>query len=202
MSLLQARRITMASIKLKTYPDFAKTLIEAAYRVEVGARDKVFEESPKMAAVFDKVANWLVDPTKDGLVLSGICGNGKTTMIRAIKAIYGAYNVPDGYGGKVYLRVVSARDLARMDSNGLEDLAKERFLAVDDLGTEPVEVVQYGNIFEPFKQVFEKRYDQRMATILSTNIETKDIRPIYGDRIADRFNEMMTTVVFPDRTYR
>lgn len=46
------------------------------------------------------------------------------------------------------------------------------------------------------------RYDAQLFTVFTTNLEPKEIRQRYGDRIADRLNEMMTKVVYRNLTYR
>ena len=47
-----------------------------------------------------------------------------------------------------------------------------------------------------------RRYDKQLFTIITTNLTPQEIRAKYGDRIADRFNEMMVKIVFENPTYR
>lgn len=61
-------------------------------------------------------------------------------------------------------------------------------LAIDDLGTEPVEVMDYGNIITPVINLLTKRYEAHLFTIVTTNLDPKEIHKRYGDRIADRLN--------------
>ena len=75
-------------------------------------------------------------------------------------------------------------------------------LAIDDFGTEPLEVMDYGNVLYPITDLLTTRYDRNLYTILTTNLTPQETRPRYGDRIADRLNEMMGKVIFANSTYR
>ena len=75
-------------------------------------------------------------------------------------------------------------------------------LAIDDLGTEPVEVLDYGNVLYPIVDLLTRRYDRQLFTVITTNLTSEEIRAKYGERIADRLNEMMTKIVFRDSSFR
>ena len=75
-------------------------------------------------------------------------------------------------------------------------------LAVDDLGTEESEYCQYGNRYKPLEELLSYRYERMLPTIVTTNLSGKAIREKYGDRLADRFNEMMQVVTMPDINFR
>ncbi len=57
----------------------------------------------------------------------------------------------------------------------------------------------YGN---PTTDMLTMRYDRLLFTIITTNLTPQEIREKYGDRIADRLNEMMVKIVFENPTYR
>lgn len=82
-------------------------------------------------------------------------------------------------------------------------------LAIDDLGTEPTEVLDYGNVLSPVIDVIEHRYNKQLFTFITTNLVANSedekittIRKKYGVRIADRFNEMLHVIIFKDISYR
>lgn len=75
-------------------------------------------------------------------------------------------------------------------------------LGIDDLGTEPSEVLDYGNIYTPVIDLLTKRYEEQLFTIITINLTPQQIRGHYGDRIADRLNEMVKKIVFNNCTYR
>ncbi len=75
-------------------------------------------------------------------------------------------------------------------------------LAIDDMGVEATEVLDYGNALTPIKDLIEYRYDAQLFTMISTNLTAEEVRKKYEARIADRFNEMWEVLVFENPTYR
>ena len=75
-------------------------------------------------------------------------------------------------------------------------------LAIDDVGTEPAEVLHFGNAITPITDLLSIRYDEQLFTIVSSNLTPSQVRQKYGERIADRLNEMAKTVVFQNVSYR
>lgn len=109
------------------------------------------------------------------------------------------------YGACYGLTIVDALQIAQLcktNHTKYLELVQDDMLAIDDLGTEPVEVMDYGNIITPIIDLLTKRYEAQLFTIVTTNLDPKDIRKRYGDRIADRLNEMMEKIVYRNPTYR
>ena len=75
-------------------------------------------------------------------------------------------------------------------------------VAIDDLGCEPLEIQSYGNIYTPIIDLLTHRYDRQLFTMITTNLTPQEIRPRYGDRIADRLNEMVRNIVFKNKSFR
>lgn len=75
-------------------------------------------------------------------------------------------------------------------------LAACSFLAVDDMGTEPVRVSDYGNDFLPLIELISRRYDSQLPTIITTNLGESQIREYYGPRIVDRLREMCERISY------
>lgn len=143
---------------------------------------------------------------KFGLLLAGTCGNGKTTAMRAVQSVVmllnnTCYNRSDMRIGN---RLLEAKEIAGIpDKTGvLKILQATPLLFLDDLGREPTEVMRYGNVTSPITELLEYRYNQRLTTIVTTNLEPSEIREKYGDRIADRFNEMFVVVRYTGDSYR
>lgn len=110
-----------------------------------------------------------------------------------------------GLEGCYGLTVVNAMQIAQFrktDYNRFLYLTQTDLLGIDDLGTEPAEVQDYGNIMYPIKELLTMRYDAQLFTVFTTNLEPKDIRQRYDNRIADRLNEMMVKIVYNNKTYR
>lgn len=62
------------------------------------------------------------------------------------------------------------------DYNRFLYLTQTDLLGIDDLGTEPAEVQDCGNIMYPIKELLTMRYDAQLFTVFTTNLEPKDIR--------------------------
>jgi len=144
-------------------------------------------------------------------MLAGNPGNGKTTIIKAMKTMIAYSGLQDpanldhwGRPDKANLNIVKAYEIASKakEESEFRKTMKKGLLAIDDFGTETLDVMSYGNVFSPITELLYERYDGRLFTVISTNLLNKAIRERYGERIADRFNEMMTCVTFPDISFR
>lgn len=152
-------------------------------------------------------AEWLTDPKgTPGLLMCGLCGNGKTTLALAIKRLVEwATRQELGYSRRKEVRMVTAKEacrLARTDAGGYRELLGAELLAIDDLGDEPKEVITYGSVETPVTDLLSERYAGGLFTIATTNLDTDELGAKYGERIRDRLAEMMTPIVFENESYR
>lgn len=155
------------------------------------------------------VARWATQKGKFGLLLSGSYGNGKSTLVRALQSVT-SYVFESKYPNaqpheKVALRMVNAlhvSNVAKTDDDAFERIATAPFLAIDDVGLEPAEVLNYGNVINPLVQLITYRYDNMLPTVITTNLTPAQIREHYGERIADRFVEFFDRIVFTNPSYR
>lgn len=198
-------------------------MLLAACRAEVAARRREFRATPGFAAHVREVARWLTDPGDPtfGLFLCGRAGNGKTTLLRALKSVYRLWR---GTATKSVGRqwpepgfvLVHAKELAGMaraeaSNPGRGDAKAERYktlrdievLAIDDLGIEPVEANAYGNVVQAVTDVLAHRYDGQLCTLATSNLDASEIAGRYDERVADRMREMMRVVNFgQDASFR
>lgn len=182
----------------------------AFYMLEVERRGKRFELDEQTEHAISAVAAALcAKQPRFGIMLCGVCGNGKSTMMRALQAMLnhlnnsGFFNYMGG-GYHVGLRIKDALDVTRLAKQ--EDqwyhTKTATQLAIDDMGKEPKEVMDYGNVLSPIVELIEYRYEAMLWTVISTNLTPKQISEKYGARVADRFSEMLEVVVFGRRSYR
>jgi len=156
------------------------------------------------------VAHWLTSHEKKwGLLLNGIPGNGKTTTLFAIRKVVDALELEDpnpiSEDKVLGFWIKTAKELCEVavkDKKAFEQYKRSALLGIDELGLEPTVVSSYGNDYTPIIDLLAYRYESRLATIMTTNIRNADIRPKYGDRIADRLNEMCDIIVMPDIDFR
>lgn len=188
----------------------AFNLLAAHYAFEVKRRHgtPVFDENTQKNLI--ELAQYITqeDP-KFGVMMSGTCGNGKTTLLHTLKsAIYELYLQGELAFLEMDLRdglvIVDAKDITQIakDLDELREYRSYQLLAIDDLGKEPTEVLDYGNVLNPVIDLLEYRYNRQLFTAVTTNLVPKEIREKYGARIADRFNEMLEVIRFKDISYR
>lgn len=184
----------------------AKDSMKAAVMAEVERRQMKFAENEALDKQFSLMAEWLT--TNDHrfcLLLCGKCGNGKSTLVKAFQNLLNLLGLRDEYGNTIGFSIVDAREIAWMCRDRHQEwraLSRRNMLAIDDLGTEPVVIQDYGNHLSPVIDLLYKRYDEQLFTIITTNLTPKEIRERYGERIADRLNEMAFRIVFDNDTYR
>lgn len=197
----------MESFKLPMTVDEAEQYIRGAFEAQVELRGGTVEYDDMTTKNLRLVAETLAgDGHKFGLLLAGTCGNGKTTTMRAVQAVVQllnntCYNRSDMRIGN---RLLEAKEITQLsDKDGQLTVYKTvPVLFLDDLGREPTEVLKYGNVSSPITELLEYRYNQRLTTIVTTNLEPSEVRQKYGDRIADRFNEMFALVSYTGVSYR
>lgn len=188
----------------------AEKLLTAAYSAEVECRHARFIHDKATIDNIHNVAAFITaDKPKFGILLCGNPGNGKTTMLQAFQnatnylvrlGLYDRSTQP----GNIGVSIVDARDIVyeAKDYKAFKKVKTVPMLAIEDIGREPTEVLDYGNILNPVVDLLECRYRDQLFTFITTNLTPRQIREKYGNRIADRFNEMMQCVVFKNATYR
>lgn len=207
MSRLLRRGTMTERFKLPMTKEQAYQLLLAAVKGEVEYRARKFEFNDAVKSYANTIAEWLTgDSSKFGLLLCGNVGNGKSTFVKAFQQLLNQLNLRSE-DNRDYrkIRIIDARTVAylcKSDYREWEELGRLPMLAIDDLGTEPLEIQDYGNIMSPMVDLLTRRYDKQLFTIVTTNLMPKEIRPKYGVRIGDRFNEMMVKIQFENDTYR
>lgn len=197
----------MESFKFPMTVDEAEAYIRGAFEAQVELRGGTVEYDEMTTKNLRLVAETLAgDSHKFGLLLAGTCGNGKTTTLRAVQSVIKLLNNTyyNRSGQRIGNRLLEAKEITKLsDKDGQLTVYKTvPVLFLDDLGREPTEVLKYGNVSSPITELLEYRYNQRLTTIVTTNLEPSEIREKYGDRIADRFNEMFALVSYTGVSYR
>lgn len=184
------------------------SLLEASYQVQVEKRLRACVMDSSLRHLINYLANYLTNPRcKFGLLLCGTPGNGKTTMLHAIRELIFFTNNNSLWD--VPYRTVSApmydaREIAQIskDFREFRKLKSLPLLFLDDLGKEPTERMEYGNVTTPVVELLEYRYDAQLSTMISSNLTPPELSKKYKARVADRFKEMLEIVVFPSLSYR
>ena len=187
--------------------DDAKVYLLAAYQAEVEGRHKVFERNEHFDAQLNLIANYLTGGSKKfGLMFCGLCGNGKTTWAKALQLLVSGLNLKNPINNLYYVfPLCNAKDLAMRSKGNYNDwrnVMRYQLMIVDDLGTEPREVMEFGNVYTPLIDLITTRYEEQLYTIFTTNLTPTQLEEKYGKRIVDRLNEMVEKVVFENESYR
>ena len=204
--LLQ-QRITNTRFKLPMSFDDAKVYLLAAYQAEVERRHKVFERNEHFDAQLNLITNYLTGGSKKfGLMFCGLCGNGKTTWAKALQLLVSGLNLKNPINNLYYVfPLCNAKDLAMRSKGNYNDwrnVMRYQLMIVDDLGTEPREVMEFGNVYTPLIDLITTRYEEQLYTIFTTNLTPAQLEEKYGKRTVDRLNEMVEKVVFENESYR
>lgn len=188
----------------------AFSLLGAAYMAEVAQRGLICDMIKDVHDHLWSIAlSMTTKSTKCGILLCGSCGNGKTTTMNAFISVSKYLDALNRRNQGVVvnplnIQLTSARRLTQVakDENCMSEAKKAHILCIDDMGLEPTEVLDFGNAINPVIEILEHRYRQQLFTFITTNLTPKQIREKYGDRIADRFNEMMKCIVYTNPTFR
>ena len=190
----------------------AYRLLYTAYAAEVQLRGRKLSMDAETTRVVADTARFLTSPQgiKTGLMFCGTCGNGKTTLLNAIgnalewMRVHSIYVDSENKDLYDYLTILDAKRIATDMKNDAiaSKIKRNQLLGIEDMGREPAEVLDYGNVFSPIVDLLEYRYSSRLFTIITTNLTSSQIREKYGMRVADRLNEMLHVVVFKNESFR
>lgn len=208
-SQLIGQRTTREPVRLPMSTEEAAINIEAALQVEIELRRNTYQDQPELQKHIWAIAELFTLPTnKFGIMLCGSVGNGKTTMMRALQNLLIHLDIRIWHNTSfetLGMKIISAKELGsliRVDSKNSLHYQELTMLGIDDLGEEEATMMDYGNRVTPVIDLLSSRYDRMMFTVVTTNLTPKQIRSTYGDRIADRFNEMMLIIPYESPSFR
>lgn len=219
MSRMMRRRTTTPPFKWRVGGlQRACDYLLAAYRAEVSLRHCAFIDDAATRLNVRNVADALcrLGAPKFCIILCGDCGNGKTTMMSAIRtatsflANEGFFNYKTPYGDvravDTAFRTIDAAELCMRskldDQTDFNAYADAPLLILEDVGQEPREVQAFGNLLYPVCMVLERRYTRCLPTFITTNLSPEQLGTHYGKRIRDRLREMSFIIPFDNPSYR
>ena len=212
-SWLTKSRTTKDLFRWSVSTDTAWGMLTAAYIAEVRSRGMQCDIPEEVNGYLRAIAEIMTTKsTKCGILLCGNCGNGKTTTLNAFATVtkylhelYKKQSIEKSVWPKmIKIEKTSARRLSQVAKEEMlmNEAKNADILCIDDMGLEPTEVLDYGNAINPVIEIMEARYRQQLFTFVTTNLTPPQVREKYGDRIADRFNEMMKCIVYKNSTFR
>ncbi len=210
------RKIMTTRFRLPYTDEQVYTMLYASCRVEVENRHREFIATKSFKEHLWDISKWLTGKSSTfGLFLCGGAGNGKTTILKALRSLFWLLNSNGGitrtgmeFPEKGFI-LITAKELVLLAKaynnptrDNCEEVAKYRrirnieILGIDDLGTEPRESVHYGDYVTAAIDVLSYRYEEQFCTLVTSNLAANEIATYYDERIADRFREMMHIVNF------
>lgn len=210
MLAIKRNQITIPRFRLNLSTQDALDLLTANYQLAVEFRHCDFILDDNTNRVLVQLAQFLSDTKpKFGVLMCGTCGNGKTTLVYAMQKTINYLNDRNhfkflGEYFEVGMPMVDAKELAELSRvpKKFDEVRRRSMLAIDDMGKEPAEVLEFGNVTNPIVDLIEYRYHHQLFTVITTNLDPEMIKKKYGTRVADRFREMLHVIVFQDISYR
>lgn len=206
MSELSLRKTNRTKSFKPQYDSPVTATEELSYAVQVEVESLGFKlvVDDNLKRRLSEIGRWLADPDDTGLLLYGNVGSGKTTIMDAISNLFSTKGIMHrGVNiGFKRLESVELYQMYKFKYAEFDEIKKCPLLAIDDFGIEPVYINVFGTDISPISELLYHRYQNRLTTIITTNLAVDEIRKRYGDRIADRFNEMMQVIVFKGPSYR
>ena len=148
-------------------------------------RGATYQVTEEIHAIILRIAQWLADPReKPWLLLMGLYGNGKSTLARAIVNTVRAYAYQELGYNKFLVSYYDAKYLSELfirDRTAFDRIVDTDLLVID--------VITY-------------RYNRDLMTVITTNLEGRDLAPRYGQRIVDRLHEQALTIPFLAPSFR
>lgn len=183
------------------------------YQYEVQSRDwEMKVDNNIMDAIMKVAENMVAARPKNWILISGLYGNGKTTLAMALLDSIGFLNDnghfkvegKDKQVQKLSILKTKAVDICNdaADKDLLKLYKTADVLFIDDLGAESRAVQNYGSGSYPIREVLTARHDNQLFTIITTNLTPKDLRDFYDGRIVDRFRDDTLQITMKGESYR
>lgn len=158
------------------------------------------------------VARWLINGAlPPSLLLYGTVGNGKTSMARAVARLIEFVSELENYSKRKRVRFMTGKELCEIcvvsekfkeQYDDYRKVFNEEILIIDEMGEEAQELMVYGQIRRPVQDILLYRYDRQLMTIMTTNLNEKQLEECYGQRVYDRLREMAYGVLYTNGSYR
>lgn len=156
-----------------------------------------FQNGDYMKKVYAKMKEWCHSKfDKTIIYLSGGTGVGKThlskCMANELISIGHLVTLTTAFKmNQDFLKSYSSRDLDEKQAL-LEKYLTAEILFIDDLGTE---LIQKGITVNFLYQVLNERKTNHLPTVITTNLDLKDLRDTYDERISSRIIDKQTSIV-------
>lgn len=174
-------------------------------------KDETHTDNPFWLDSYDQIIDWLKDNKNKGLLLMGNVGRSKTTAAHVVRDLLTrakfkfridcltAYEM-----NREYRKII--RDPEIDPDNILFPHSVERWgdpsaLFIDDIGVED-ECFSFGERSIVFNEIVDHAERIGRLLIVTTNLNTEELRNKYGDRTIDRLKELTKPIVLTGDSLR
>lgn len=135
----------------------------------------------------------------NGRIFIGGTGTGKTHLAAAITNVLTSREIPVLFSTlSEHLTKVKNQFETPDDGKYLTTMKTTTMLVIDDLGSEHDTDWSKSILYD----VVNYRYEHLLPLVITTNLEARDIRDIYGDRVYSRLLQMCKVVKMQSNDYR
>lgn len=157
-------------------------------------------EKHQWLPAYDDMVTWLSDNKGRGLIAVGTCGLGKSLICTQILPVLFKKHFDKE------VKNVTAIEMNSQIDDLLDYCTPGHVIIIDDLGTESVETVFFGNRRKPFCELVDKAERTGTMLVITTNLRTThdtdarrnypSIETRYGMPTLDRLRSTTRVVVF------
>ena len=184
---MKAHGMNLPKSKVNISIPGAKVILENCFKYFLGLENTGFIWQSE----YEKVANWLENNNGKGLMLYGDCGRGKSVLCRyVLPAILLKYQN----------KVVSVYDVQEINTK-LDEVLNKHIISIDDIGTEEISV-NFGNKRLAFSEIIDFAEKYGKLIIISTNLNAKELKEKYGERVIERIVSTMSHIEFKGKSLR
>lgn len=185
----------------------AEKWLYAGTQAEVAFRNRTFAQDQYTPDNIRRLAAYLTgDSAKFGVMLCGVPGNGKTSLLYAFQNAHNLLNdfvrFPQPYDRGITIVDAVWFAMKCRDADQYKEWADRPMLGLEDIGRDAEQLKVYGDPITPVIDIIEYRYARQLFTFVTTNLTLKELQAKYGSRVADRFNEMEIIVFNKPDSYR
>lgn len=101
-----------------------------------------------------------------------------------------------------YFKLVTTQDIINASPKKYEELLHTERLIIDDLGTEPNSIKEYGTERRPIADFIAARYSLKLGFIATSNKDIGELGQYYGERTADRIAGTCTIIEMLGESFR
>lgn len=168
-----------------------KAVLERGFKYYVG-------EFYKWLPEYDKVASWLSDNEKRGLLMFGNNGRGKTILsMKILPVIFKYYLKKDYY----YVDAMNLGEYLRNDIESYNILISTKPIIIDDIGVESMTDF-YGDKRDVVSEIIDMCEKRGRLFIATTNLTPDEIGERYGLRTLDRLKSITRSIKFYGESLR